>query len=608
MTRYMQRSATIRRLIAALMLLSALWNVQPWHVQVNGPVPTIDRIDLPASFDAGQSFVVEVWATNLGDAANGGSISISQPEGYAMSIVDSDAPASVPDVSLCQQNFDHTWVMQPGGACSEVLRNNTACKGHAIIRYPLTESWYTTWPSRVQHHLAVRILPDSTARQVTLYIRVAMRAAGGGCDLHMSPTDQEANAYDQQDFPVLSRIVTARSLPATATLPTPTNVPTLTPVPTLTAVPRPTSTQVTSTLAFTGTSSFSGTGTQPTGDPFGPLPLIGLLIIVTAVGGIVLRTKLRPPTPGPVISTATLPMAPPGPPTVMPFRSAAVCLVCGSNIPANTWRCVSCGAPVRVIGQRYQIVCRLGQGGMGAVYLVEDQRLTSKAWAVKEVSDAAIVDPIERQQAFYAFQQEAQLLAMLDHPNLPRVSDFFHEGNYHYLVMDYIDGETLEQLLSSRTRPFSESETLQWAAQLCDVLQYLHQWRPPIIFRDLKPSNIMLARNGRLKLIDFGIARLFKPGRPGDTTRLGTPGYSPPEQYGTGQTDARSDIFALGVTLHQLLTLHDPTLTPLTLPNVRQLNPNVSPRIEAAILRATQLDPNQRFQSAFEMRQFLGIT
>jgi serine/threonine-protein kinase len=206
------------------------------------------------------------------------------------------------------------------------------------------------------------------------------------------------------------------------------------------------------------------------------------------------------------------------------------------------------------------------------------------------------------------FLQEAQILGRLDHVNLPRVVDFFSETDRHYLVMDFIEGETLERLLGERSTPFSEADVLGWAGQLCDVLAYLHSQNPLVIFRDLKPGNIMLARDGRLKLIDFGIARLFKPGKSTDTHRLGTPGYAPPEQYGQGQTDARSDIYALGVTLYELLTRYDPTAQPFVLPKLRQLNPNVSARTEAAIERAIRADPTQRFQAVIEMRRFLGIS
>jgi serine/threonine-protein kinase len=223
------------------------------------------------------------------------------------------------------------------------------------------------------------------------------------------------------------------------------------------------------------------------------------------------------------------------------------------------------------------------------------------------MSDVAIVNLTERQQAVEAFRREAQLLATLDHPNLPRVTDFLSEEGRHYLVMDFIEGETLEDLFFQRVEPFSETEVMGWARQLCDVLSYLHSLHPAVIFRDLKPANIMLTRDEHLKLIDFGIARFFKPGQTGDTAYFGTPGYAPPEQYGQGQTDHRSDIYALGVTLHRLLTGHDPTTTPFDLPKVRELNRQLSTRIERAINRATQLNSADRFQSVDQMKQALGI-
>jgi len=241
-----------------------------------------------------------------------------------------------------------------------------------------------------------------------------------------------------------------------------------------------------------------------------------------------------------------------------------------------------------------------GSGGMGAVYKATDLRLSGKTWAIKEMRETGL-SPAERAQAIHNFQGEAQMLANLHHPNLAHVSDFFQDttsGRY-YLVMDYIDGKTLEELLIERGSAFPEMQVNGWVSQLCDVLTYLHTQQPPIIFRDLKLGNIMLDNNtGQLKLIDFGIARFFKAGRPGDTLIIGTPGYSPPEQYGRGQTDARSDVYSLGATVHHLLTGQDPALVPFNLPPARQVNPNVSTRLESVIQKATQADPNDRYQTA----------
>ena len=303
------------------------------------------------------------------------------------------------------------------------------------------------------------------------------------------------------------------------------------------------------------------------------------------------------------------------------MKAELICPACGSANSPTAKFCSECATPLRgatlpagltgmlpanaLLNTRYLIVKRVGKGGMGAVYQAADTRLSSKVWAIKEMSDAALPDPIEKQQAREAFQREAQMLATLDHPNLPKVNDFFIEGGKLYLVMDYIDGQTLEDLLDQSASPFAEAQVLPWAAQLCDVLDYLHRCTPPIIFRDLKPGNIMLDKSNRIKLIDFGVARLFKTGQARDTANFGTAGYAPPEQYGKGQTDARSDVYALGVTLHQLLTRYDPALTPFNLPPARNVNPAVSPHVEQAILKATQAVQTNRFSRALEFKAAL---
>lgn len=259
----------------------------------------------------------------------------------------------------------------------------------------------------------------------------------------------------------------------------------------------------------------------------------------------------------------------------------------------------------QILQGRYQVVRTLGMGGMGAVYLAADQRLNGKWTAIKEMSDAAIVDPLQKQQAIAAFHQEAQMLARLDHPNIPKILDFFTENNNHYIAMEFVQGETLEAFLQRRGMVCNEQPVRDWALQLCDVLAHLHGQTPPVIFRDLKPGNIMLTPAGQLKLIDFGIARLFKIGRSGDTLIMGTPGYAAPEQYGRGQTDAWSDIYSLGVLLHHLLTLHDPAQTPFALRPVRQLNPAVSAQMAHIISRSTEVPPAARYQSVAELRQDL---
>ena len=271
------------------------------------------------------------------------------------------------------------------------------------------------------------------------------------------------------------------------------------------------------------------------------------------------------------------------------FHGARFCSNCANaltSVPVTAPGMTGLLAPNALLQSRYVITRKLGQGGMGAVYQAQDARLQGKLWAVKEMSNAQLADPTERANAAAAFQREAQLLATLDHANLPKVTDFFEEGGKQYLVMDFVDGHTLEQVVAATPGFLPEPTVLAWAEQLCDVLEYLHTRQPPIIFRDLKPANIMLTREGKIKLIDFGIARFFKAGKTKDTAAYGTMGYAAPEQFGTGQTDARSDIYSLGVTLHFLLTKYDPALSPFNLPPVRNVNPLVSPQTEAVVVHA----------------------
>jgi serine/threonine-protein kinase len=231
---------------------------------------------------------------------------------------------------------------------------------------------------------------------------------------------------------------------------------------------------------------------------------------------------------------------------------------------------------------------------MAAVYQAADIRLPGQIWAVKEMSESWIPDQDDRAQAIQAFEQEAILLAKLNHPNLPRVIDSFSEEGRQYLVMEFVQGQTLEKLLDQRSDPFTEKEVLSWAIQLCDVLSYLHNQPQPIIFRDLKPSNIMIDQSGQIKLIDFGIVRFFKPGKAKDTMAIGTQGYCAAEAI-SGQTDARSDLYSLCVVLHEMLTGHNPTTTMFNLPPLRRLNPSVSPEWERIIHRGLEQDRNRRW-------------
>ena len=240
---------------------------------------------------------------------------------------------------------------------------------------------------------------------------------------------------------------------------------------------------------------------------------------------------------------------------------------------------------------------------MGAVYQAKDIRRQGTICAIKEMS-LSMVPPEERVQAIENFKIEAKILWDLKHPNLPELFGFFSENQRYFLVMEYIDGLTLEELLERNNAPFSERRVLGWARQLCDVLEYLHSQSPPIIFRDMKPGNIMLTRNGQIKLIDFGIARFFRSTDAHDTQLLGTPGYAPPEQYGKAQTDERSDIYALGMTLFQLLTN---TLSEkgFGLQDVRTINPQISPTVAHALEKATALELDDRYENVATFRRAL---
>jgi serine/threonine-protein kinase len=287
--------------------------------------------------------------------------------------------------------------------------------------------------------------------------------------------------------------------------------------------------------------------------------------------------------------------------------TARFCQKCSTPLPRPT---PPAGPPGSlpagaVLDNHYQIIRLLGKGGQAAVYLASDRRLGAWQVAVKEISDATLTDPSEKREAITNFEQEACLLAQLKHPNLPRVFNYFQEGGNYYLVMDFVEGRTLKELLDDSQTPFPQRQVLAWADQLCDVLAYLHGRTQPIIFRDLNPRNIMVEPDGLLKLIDFGIARLFKPGQSKDTAKYGTVGYAPPEQYGQGQTDVRSDLFALGATLHHLLTLRDPADEPFKFPAVSSLNSRVSPTVNQAIMKAVEYDRTKRWPDVASLRRAL---
>ncbi len=261
-------------------------------------------------------------------------------------------------------------------------------------------------------------------------------------------------------------------------------------------------------------------------------------------------------------------------------------------------------------GNRYTLLAKLGQGGAGSVYKVQDNRAVPGmpvTLAVKEISVSGLADPLDREENAAAFRSEVRLLMSLNHPYLTQVVNFFAEGDNYYLVMDFVDGKTLLKALDDADGPLPVSSVLDWFWQLCDVLVYLHGLEPPIIFRDLKPGNVMVTRQaGIVKLIDFGIARFFKQDSAADTRALGTPGYAPPEQYGRSQTDERSDIYSLGVTIYELLTNINPDEHIFNLPPALTLNPAIPPPLAAMLARMTLLEPAARYQTMVAVRSDLA--
>lgn len=271
-----------------------------------------------------------------------------------------------------------------------------------------------------------------------------------------------------------------------------------------------------------------------------------------------------------------------------------------------------------LLKNRYKVQRIIGQGGMGSIYLANDVRLEGRLCAVKETEhDFSLPDDLIR-QARDQFLREATILARLDHPNLPKVSDYFSIHNRDYLVMDYVPGEDLRTTMNEVKRKgefLKENEVLAWATQLADALHYLHTQNPPILHRDIKPSNLKITPNGFIKLVDFGLVKVLASDEVTITVvqGRGTALYTPIEQYGgdTGHTDVRSDIYAFGATLYHLLTNHPPVearvrfLEPDALPPLRQFNPAISARTERAILWAMSVHPDDRPDSVEAFRQAL---
>ncbi len=287
---------------------------------------------------------------------------------------------------------------------------------------------------------------------------------------------------------------------------------------------------------------------------------------------------------------------------------SAFCYACGQSllnmIPASPASSTSGSGPGGyrsssgqlasgyLLKRRYRILARLGNGGFGAVYKAEDEQSGNRLVAVKEMNRGGLT-PLEIAGAADAFKREALLLAKLKHPSLPGIYDHFSEAGRWYLVMDYIEGETLEARFDRLGRMRVE-EVLQIGMQLCEVLGYLHSCQPPVIFRDLKPANIIVSPQGRIYLIDFGLARLFDPAQSKNSSPFGSPGYAAPEQYDSPQTTVRADIYSLGATLHQLLTGAYPPLRPFEFAPIRF--PPMSPLVGFGnlIMRMLEMNPDRR--------------
>jgi serine/threonine-protein kinase len=272
-----------------------------------------------------------------------------------------------------------------------------------------------------------------------------------------------------------------------------------------------------------------------------------------------------------------------------------------------------------VLRNRYKILQPVGQGGMGSVYLAEDNRLEGRKCAVKAVRLDPNADQDTINELQHQFSREASVLARLDHPNLPKVSDYFNENGHDYLVMDFVSGKDLKILMDEARRTdrfLAEAEVLEWARQLCDALEYMHAQETPVLHRDIKPSNIKLTPSGFIKLVDFGLVKLLSKDYSQTITVLqgrGTAAYTPLEQYGEDDThtDVRSDIYALGATLYHLLTNQTPAeakqrfLKPQSLQRPKELNPGISDAVERAILAAIEMHPDDRPASVPELRNLL---
>ncbi|MEQ8167472.1 MAG: protein kinase [Candidatus Eremiobacterota bacterium] len=258
-----------------------------------------------------------------------------------------------------------------------------------------------------------------------------------------------------------------------------------------------------------------------------------------------------------------------------------------------------------VINNIYTVKKFIGKGAMGSVYLVETLA-DRKQLVVKELNLSA-ESRVSGDSAKEIFFREAEFMARFEHPGLPGMYGIFSHDGHDYIAMDYVKGSTLEDIINKNKEPVPLKKALKWAIEIADILNYLHNtFEMPLIYKDLKPSNIMITPQEKVIIIDFGICRYYNPDKDTDTFRLGSPGYAAPEQYkGRGQSCVQTDIFALGVILFQMVTKYDPTLTPFKFPPVKSLNPSIDDDLEAIINRAIQLQPLKRYIGALELKEKL---
>lgn len=301
-----------------------------------------------------------------------------------------------------------------------------------------------------------------------------------------------------------------------------------------------------------------------------------------------------------------------------------VCNVCSTVNPMSRTHCLACGQVMtmssdsaaltssptvsflasNLLKQRYRVLHVVGKGGMGTVYIGIDIQLGNRLVAIKEMSQSGLATG-EKLEAARNFQREAHLLASLHHPNLPSIYDHFAEGHRWYLVMSFIKGQTLTDYLETKGGKLPVGEVLEIGITLCSVLNYLHSYDPPIIFRDLKPSNIMRTVDGHIYLVDFGIARFFKVGKMVDTATQGSSGYASPEQYGIAQTTPRSDIYSLGATLYHLLSGYELASTPFHFPPLSSLVPALPSSLATLITEMLDLEEGRRPENAEAVKREL---